>query len=143
MGALNTVTRDHVLRLQAEMAKLPQYEPKTRHYFADGMYCREVYRDAGVVIVGKVHKKEHLYIIASGRVRVTSDDGVIDVSGPSVIVSKPGTKRAVLALEPTTCLTVHRVGDMRDLDEIERDLIEPDELALFNSANEQKELVLT
>lgn len=129
------VTREQVLRLQAEMAKLPQVELETEHYFADGMYCRSLFRAAGTLIVGKVHKKEHFYIICSGTVRVTTDDGMKEITGPHVLVSKPGTKRAVLALTDATCLTVHRT-DKTDLDEIEDELIEPEEMPrLFDSGN--------
>lgn len=49
--------KDKVLTLQAEVLKLPQIQLETKHYFADGMYAREVFRPAGCVIVGRVHKK--------------------------------------------------------------------------------------
>ena len=128
---------DKIGRLQAELSKLPQYEPVTRHYFADGMYCREVYRDAGVLVVGRVHKKEHLYVIASGSVQITTDDGVQLVQGPRVLVCKPGTKRAVYALTPTTCMTFHRT-DKTDLAEIERELVEADHLSMYGPGNALK-----
>ncbi len=47
--------RAAIERLQGELIKLPQYEPKTQHYFADGMYLRTVWSPAGSVIVGKRH----------------------------------------------------------------------------------------
>ena len=128
-----------IYRLQAEMVKMSQAELPTDHFFADGMYCRFLFRSEGTLIVGKVHKKEHFYIVCCGTVRVTTDDGVKDVTGPTVIVSHPGTKRAVYALTDATCLTVHRT-DKVDLDEIEEELIEPDQLALFDSHNKLKEL---
>jgi hypothetical protein len=73
--------------LQAEMVKHPQYEPPTEHVFHGGMYCRQVWRPAGCLIVGKVHKKEHFYMIVSGTVTVTTDDGVQTITAnrePSV-----------------------------------------------------------
>jgi len=130
---------DMVRRLQGEMAKLPQVELETHHYFADGMYMRVVPRPKGTLIVGKMHKREHFYLIVSGKVQVTSDDGVKEYAAPSFIVSKPGTKRAVLALEDSVCLTVHRT-DKTDLDEIEKELIEDEPQALFGSHNKLKEL---
>ena len=134
--------RAAIERLQAEMAKMPQAELTTEHYFADGMYCRYLPRPAGTLIVGKVHRKEHFYMVVSGRVRVTTDDGVVDISAPRVIVSKPGTKRAVLALEDSVCLTVHRT-DNTDLEEIEAELVEPDVLALFDAHNKLRAKELT
>jgi hypothetical protein len=132
--------RERVVNLQMEMSKLPQAELKTDHYFADGMYARVIARPKDCLIVGKVHKREHFYIVTHGSIRVTTDDGVKDVFAPAVIVSKPGTKRAVLALEDSVCMTVHRT-DNTDLDKIEAELIEPDDLAMFDSWNKPKELL--
>lgn len=134
-----TPSRAQIQRLQAEMAKLPQVELPTEHYFADGMYCRSLFRAAGTLIVGKVHRKEHFYVICSGTVKVTTDDGVVEITGPRVIVSKPGTKRAVLAMTDATCLTVHRT-DLTDLDAIEAEVVEPEPEALFDATNHLKRL---
>lgn len=48
---------ERVAALQDEISKYPQYEPPTEHVFHGGMYCRQVWRPAGCLIVGKVHKK--------------------------------------------------------------------------------------
>lgn len=118
--------KDKVMALQAEMLKLPQVQLETRHYFADGMYAREVVRPAGTLIVGKVHKKEHFYIVTKGRIRVTTDDGVKEIAAPAVLVCKPGTKRAVLALEDSVCMTVHRTMK-KSLKNVERELVEDED----------------
>ena len=137
---MNLVKKDtRVVRLQAAMSKLPQVELETRHYFADGMYAREVSRPATCLIVGKIHKKEHFYIVTKGKVQVVTDDGTQVYEAPTVLVSKPGTKRAVLALEDSCCMTVHRT-DKTDLDEIEAELIDPEEVSLFDARNKLKEL---
>ena len=126
--------RDKVLALQAEIIKLPQIELLTDHCFADGMYCRSLWRPAGTLIVGKIHKKEHFYIVAHGTVQVTIDERVIEIIGPKVIISPIGTKRAVLAITDATCITVHKT-DKTILEEVEDDLIEPENCALFDSHN--------
>jgi hypothetical protein len=132
--------RSSVKTLEDCLRQLPQVEVETDHFFADGMYCRRASRDAGVLIVGKVHKREHFYCITKGRVMVTNDDGPAKTyEAGDVIVSRPGTKRAVLSLEPSTCMTVHRT-DKTDLDEIEQELIEPDPLALFDARNKLRAL---
>ncbi len=128
--------RAEIDALQAAISQLPQASLPTSHYFADGMYCRFLPRPAGTLIVGKVHKREHFYVVCSGTVHVTNGEGMAtEITGPAVIVSKPGTKRAVLAITDATCMTVHRT-DKIDLDEIEHELIEPDVLALFDAKNE-------
>lgn len=126
--------RERVNALQALMVQMPQADLETFHYFADGMYARVVPRLKDTLIVGKVHLREHFYIVAQGRVRVTGGDEVVDLVAPAIVVSAPGTKRAVLALEDSVCLTVHRT-DKTDLAEIEAELIEPDDSALFGPEN--------
>ena len=80
--------RDKVKILQEELSKLPQYQPETKHYFHGGMYCREVFRHAGVLVVGKVHKKEHFYLIVSGTVQITDGEGnAQEVTGPHLFLS--------------------------------------------------------
>jgi len=134
-----------ILRLQQAMREMPQARGlETKHHFADGMYARELFRPAGTLIVGKVHKREHFYIVMTGRVAVTMDDRIDRtqiIHAPAVLVSAPGTKRAVLALEDSTCMTVHRTS-LTDLDEIEQELIEPEADALFDARNNVKELPL-
>jgi len=134
-------TREDIERLQASMLSMPQLDLETQHYFAQGLYCRVLPRLAGTLIVGKVHKQEHLYIVCCGTVRVVSDAETKDVTGPAVIVSAPGTKRAVLALTDATCLTVHHTH-LNDLEAIEEELIEPDETALFDAHNRLKQELL-
>jgi quercetin dioxygenase-like cupin family protein len=104
------------------------------------MYLREVWRPAGCVIVGKVHKREHFYILLSGEITVTGD-GIAPqrYQAPMIFVSPPGTKRAVYAHVDSVCITVHAT-ESRDLDEIEKELIEPDTEALFDARNELKRL---
>jgi hypothetical protein len=128
-------TREDIERLQQAMSGMVQVQLSTEHYWAEGLYCRFLPRPAGTLIVGKVHKREHIYIVCCGTVRVTGDDGgVRDITGPAVLISPPGTKRAVLALTDATCLTVHRTEE-RDLEALERELVEDDPTALFGPGN--------
>ena len=123
------------------MLESPQIELETKHYFADGMYARELFRPAGTTIVGKVHKKEHFYIVLSGEVTIAGDE-VVTVVGPKVLISKPGTKRAVYAHTDAVCLTVHRT-DKTILEEVEAELVEPDETSPFLPGNKLKQELLT
>jgi hypothetical protein len=131
-------SRDAVDTLQRAMLTMPQLELPTEHYFADGMYARVMSCPAGALIVGKVHKREHFFIIARGRIQI----GKKVLEAGAIVVSEPGTKRAGLALEDTVCINVHRTKK-RNLDAIERQLIEPDKTALFDSANKLKAKELT
>ena len=119
------------------MSVLQQVELPTRHWFADGMYCRELFRPADTTIVGKVHKREHFYIVLSGEVTIAGDGYSERVVAPRIIVSQPGTKRATYAHVDSICITIHRT-DSRDVNEIERELIEEDKTSLFDAFNHLK-----
>jgi quercetin dioxygenase-like cupin family protein len=132
--------RAKVTALQQAISGFPQYEPETVHLLHGGMYCRQVWRPAGCLIVGKVHKKEHFYMVAYGTVQVTTDSGVETIVGPRVICTKPGTKRAVFAETDALCMTFHRV-ESDSMEEIEEELIEPDPTSLLDHNNKVKKLV--
>lgn len=132
---------DKVKALQVEVSKLPQYEPETKHYFHGGMYCREVFRHAGVLVVGAVHKKEHFYLIVSGTVAITTDDGAQEVTGPYLFSSKPGTKRAVYAITDTTCMTFHAIG-ATTVEAAEAELVEAEPNNMYSPGNQVKHQLL-
>lgn len=126
--------RGKVDALQKAISKHEQYEPETTHTFHGGMYCREVFRVAGALIVGKVHKKEHFYYVVHGTVLITTDDGPQEVTGPRLICSKPGTKRAVYAVTDALCVTFHRT-DSDTVADAENELVEFDPDAMFGHSN--------
>jgi len=132
-------SREMIDRLQGEMVKMPQAELKTEHYFSGGMYCRKLFRPAGTLIVGKVHKQDHFFMCATGEIISWSEKGMVTLRPGDIIESKAGTKRVTLAVTDSIGVTFHRT-DKTDLDEIEAELIEPDETALFDSQNRLKVL---
>jgi len=134
-------TREEIERLQAEVAKMPQPELDTEHYFNDGMYCRKLFRKAGTLIVGKVHKKDHLFICASGEIIAWSENGMIRLKSGDVIESKAGTKRVTLALTDAIGITVHKT-DKIDISEVEADLVEDDPLSLYGPGNIPKDKLI-
>lgn len=130
--------RQKVETLQQELSKLPQYEPQTKHYFHGGMYCREVFRHAGVLVVGAVHKKEHFYLIVSGTVAITDGEGnVQEVTGPHLFQSKPGTKRAVYAVTDALCMTFHAI-EATSVEEAEAELVEVEPDSMYSLGNQVK-----
>ena len=130
-------TKAEIDRLQAEMVKMPQAELETEHYFSGGMYCRKLIRPAGTLIVGKVHKKDHFFLCAKGQIIAWSEKGMVTLNEGDVICSKAGTKRVTLAVTDAIGITFHRTNKT-DLNKIEKELIEPDETALFDAHNKVK-----
>lgn len=134
-------TLEQIQRLEAEMKLMPQAELHTEHQFADGLYSRKVFRSAGTLIVGKVHKKSHFFLCAKGEIIVWTENGMKTMVAGDIIESKPGTKRVTFALTDAIGVTIHKT-DSTDLDEIEQELIEPDDTALFDSSNKLKQMYL-
>lgn len=126
--------RDKVDALQRELLRLPQCELETRHYFHGGMYCREVLHSAGVTLTGKVHRKEHFFMVVSGTVSVTTDDGVETITGPRLINSMPGTKRAAHADTDSVIMTFH-VTNATNVEDAELELVESDSASPFLPGN--------
>ena len=133
-------TREQIDKLQAEMVKMPQADLKTDHYFSPGMYSRRVFRPAGTLIVGKVHKAPHFFLCAKGEIIAWTETGMRKLQAGDVVECQPGTKRVTLALTDAIGVTIHRT-DKTNLDEIEVELIEPDDSALFDSSNKLKQIV--
>jgi len=133
-------SREQIDRLQSEMAKMPQAELVTEHYFSPGMYCRKVTRPAGTIIVGKVHKAPHFFMCAKGEIIAWSETGMRRLQAGDVIESQPGTKRVTMATVDSIGITIHKT-DKTNIDEIEAELIEPDEASLFDGQNKLKLIV--
>jgi len=127
-------SKEQIEKLQSEMAKMPQVELETEHYFSGGMYCRKLIRPAGTLIVGKVHLKDHFFMCAKGEIIAWSEKGMKTLKAGDIIESKQGTKRVTYAVTDAIGITFHKT-DKTDLDDIEAELIEPDAIALFDSSN--------
>ena len=131
--------RAKVLALEDVVRGMEQMPLKTGHYFADSMYARELFQPADSVVIGKVHKREHFFIVLSGAIKVVVDEATEIVRAPKVLVSKAGAKRAIYALEDSTYLTVHKTKK-KNVDKIEKEIVEEDNRALFDAHNNIKAL---
>jgi hypothetical protein len=107
------------------MREHPQIAIETRHYHADGLYAREITIPAGCLLTGKVHKREHINIVAKGCISIVTDEGEKLVEAPCVMVSKPGTKRVGYAHEETVWVTVHATTET-DVEKLELELVTDD-----------------
>ena len=91
--------RQKVDRLEQSMCAMPQAECPVRHYFAPGMYAREITIPKGVTLIGAIHKTENLCILSKGKLELVTDTGTVTIEAPCTVLVKPGTKNAALALE--------------------------------------------
>ena len=137
-------TRAGIDALQAAMAKMPQACVRTEHLFCDGMYLRDYEQPPDTCVVSKIHKRENFFIVTRGRAWVAQDGALVEIKAGDVMVTRPGTKRAVLTRDESVgIVTVHRVGKERDLDKLERRLTVREDAALFDVRNQPKPGVLT
>jgi hypothetical protein len=122
-------SRESVERLQDYLATLPQIPNDPRHWFADGMYGRELPIQADAFVVGKIHRHEHFTLLLSGTATINTDRGMETITGPHIWVSPPGAKRALYTHTDCVFFTVHlNHENTRDLDAIEADVIVPEPL---------------
>lgn len=129
--------REKILALEDEIAKLPQVECPVRHYFAPGMYAREMTIPAGVALTGAVHKTEHLSTVSAGRILVDDGCGPVEIAAPFTFISKPGAKRAGFAIEETVWTTYHAT-DTTDLDALAEELTESTSAELLGGADNKQ-----
>ena len=130
--------RARIALLEDALRETPQMEFSLKHTFTEGVYCREIFIPAGSVIVGKIHKHEHINFISKGRVTVLTKDGLQDLEGPCTMVSSKGTKRALYAHADTVWTTIHaNPTNETDLSKLEDMIIAKSYEALDHETVEQ------
>lgn len=118
--------REKIATLMRGFGQLPQVECPLNHYFAPGVYIREIFMPSGAIVIGKIHKTEHFNIIQKGSVSLIDEDGSRKVlHGPCTFVSKAGVQKVLYIHEDTVWSTIH-LTEERDLDKLETLLIESD-----------------
>ena len=117
---------------------------KLTHYYAPidenygcGTYARQMFIPKGTLIIGKIHRHQHLNFIMQGKVSVSTEFGPKYFEAPCIFVSEVGLKRAVIAEEDTIWVTVHLTKHLgeENLAKMEEEVIAPSykELGLIDS----------
>lgn len=133
--------KEKISFLVNEMSAIPQVDCPLKHYFAPGIYVREIFMPAGSVVIGKIHKTEHFNIIQKGCVTLHNADGSKEtLTGPLTFVSKPGVQKVLYIHEDTIWSTVHKTEN-KDIESLEAELIEPDDYPRFNRTLERIEIL--
>ena len=94
----------------------------TKHSFADGQYIREIYNPSGLIIVTKIHNRNHPFFLLQGDMTIITDEGQQRIQAPYYGITKAGTKRIIYTHEECVFVTVHATESM-DLAEIEEEVI--------------------
>lgn len=125
-GATPEQMRGRILAFEAMLLAKPEAHVtlETVHHFAPGVYMRELRIPAGVALTGKIHKTEHLNILAQGELEVATEDGSKLLTACTVIKSNPGIKRAGFAHKDSVWITVHpNVDNEQDVNALESRLV--------------------
>lgn len=117
--------RQEVCALAEELKRLPQIDLPVQHDFLEGVYMRTVFMAKDSVVIGKIHKQEHVAIISKGSATVLTEHGVVEIRAPFIFKSPPGARRALRIHEDMVWTTVHR-SDHRDIESLEEQLIARD-----------------
>lgn len=96
-----------IYKLEQEIFKFPQTECPLFHNFCKGIYARSLVIPAGTVLTGAVHKDECFFVVRSGSILLTTDEGPVRADSGFMSITKPGTKRAGFALVDTLVTTFH------------------------------------
>jgi hypothetical protein len=146
------VVQDGLQKLIADGAVESTLENCTlTHYFTPKddkygccTYAREMLIPKGTLIIGKIHRHQHLNFISKGRVKVFTEFGEKHLEAPCTFISEVGLKRAVYAEEDTLWTTVHitEFEKESDLDKIEQEVIAPsyDDIGFLTSTSELTKL---
>jgi quercetin dioxygenase-like cupin family protein len=117
--------REKVLALEQQISAGPQLELPLRHFIGGGLYCRELFIPAGVILTGHIHKFEHIAICTQGEISIFDETGLHRIKAGDIFVSKPGVKRAGYAHQDTRFINVLRMSnpDERDIKALEAEFV--------------------
>lgn len=109
--------------LQTHMLAMPQAKCNVFHRFAPGIYIREVSISAGTLVVGHIHKHEHLNLLLKGKVVLLNDDGTtVTYTAPAMLVGKPGRKVAYVE-EDMVWQNIYATSET-DVEKLEEELLD-------------------
>jgi hypothetical protein len=124
---LETTAHRKVDAIQAALEKLPAHEFKMIHRFRDGTYIRTMVIPKGCLLVGKIHRTNHPFVVSKGRIAIWDEQGgTRTVTAPFKGISESGARRIGYAFEDTVWSTYHRT-DKTTPEEVEAEIIEPRE----------------
>lgn len=130
--------------MKAEIDEIP-IDSLTSHDWCDGVYCRRFFLPKDALVVSKVHRKQNWFLLFEGEVSITDGEGKRErIRAPHLMVTQPGTKRAVYAHRDSVMYTFHGNPDNEvELDKLEEMYVIPEVgPALDGPSHKQLELQL-
>ena len=114
--------RAMIMRLKDDLLALGDTaELPVEHEFAKGMYLRKLFIKKGTLLIGKIHRKECINIVAKGDISVLTETGSLRVREGYTVVSPAGIQKLGLAHEDTIFINVFLTNET-DIDKIEEEI---------------------
>lgn len=122
--------KDAALALASEQPEVNNqaiFAAMTSHLFHDGMYVRTGTYPKGMVIVGKLHKKQAVVQILKGSMAVCSNNGMEEVlTAGRVFVNPPNNMNVWVVLEDSIITGTFRT-DATTVEDAEADVLHPNQ----------------
>lgn len=94
------------------------------HFFTDGVYTRKMIMYKDMTVIGAIHKHLHICFLTEGHVVVADESGVNEYIAPCHIISTPGVKRVLYAIEDSVWYNIHKnIDDIKDINTIEKNTV--------------------
>jgi len=95
-------------QLEASLLEMPQVDCPLKHTFTPGLYSRQIFMPKDSVIVSKIHKTEHQFVVSMGVAFVkVNDEEWEEIKAPYIGITKPGTRRVLVIGEDCIWTTFH------------------------------------
>jgi len=118
--------KDRLLAVQNK-AEMP-----VEHTLIDGVYTRKLFIPKDTILVGKIHLKECVNIVAKGDISILTETGTGRFQAGHVAVSGPGIQKVGYAHEDTVFINVFRT-DQTSIEQIEQEIATESYTALRNT----------
>jgi len=129
--------------LAYHLGKLPQLHLPLVHRFTPGLYIRQIFMPAGSVVVSRVHKTAHPFVVSQGRAAVWSEDtGVQELAAPFTGITTPGTRRVLVIYEDCVWTTFHPTNET-DLDKLQEELTTTPDVSYIGQMPEEFQSLLS
>lgn len=135
--------KERLDELELELRELPQEEYPLIHRFFPKLYLREIYFPANNVVISKIHKTIHPFIISKGSVMVKINDGEWErFDAPYSGTTLPNTRRVFFIISDCIWTTIHsNEDDEQDLEILEERIIQKNDNPLLQPLENKSEQI--
>jgi hypothetical protein len=98
-----------------------------KHTFTDGIYIRQMSMRKDSVVIGKIHRHNHVWFLLTGHISVADEHNTVEHIAPCYVEAPAGSKRVIYAYEDSIWVNIHaNPTNTQDLEELEELIIAKD-----------------